>query len=701
MRNEINRSERVAASTNGTKKSRFAALSATLLATVATAAAPTAIWAASGDSGVGERTGAAFVRPAFAVEKSTASGKIVQTAAQTPISTDSDARIGVPARRNGAPGRAGKMAAELENLPQMNVRPDDPSQPEHQPHGAELFDVLPGATRFSELKKNPILSNPVAEESVDGYAVATYQVPTLPDTTIQIVGKNDVVEAIMINLNEPRSEADARKVFEAEIKDVRPIIVPDEIGNFREVFPEKGVAFVLEPGETPGVPSNRVVQLVAETVKSEYFILRAEQALQTSLTNARDDAEHALLHDANAPGAHWILAQTHLAVGDYPTARRHIFKAIKLNDSLAQFHLTLVDALIRSGEIDAASRYVEAVRDAFSSHPLYVVEAACLEAELRREGKEPDYDGAISLGQSALRAIGELEKANPTPDVALAAKRLALRANLGIALAVARKSWKNPRDQEKALEWLAAADDIAKEIDETRGDESGLASARLDVFETAANVGLELPDAQEIDEYVQAARVETDAFLKKTLDEVSAASARWKTGNALATATRIFEARQDYKQAVVYGLKALEYLEIAMKFRPEIDRVPIGLTQARLGVDFMNGLKNAKEASAYFEKANEYFKAIEKDLRPRDAAEVGARLAAIGTAYWKSGQKEKGVDAMKRGVALLQLAVKDGVVEKAELYVPYANLSTMCKGLDMTAEAAKYAKLAASVAPKK
>ena len=93
--------------------------------------------------------------------------------------------------------------------------------------------------------------------------------------------------------------------------------------------------------------------------------------IRTGLDVAFDDAEHALLHDANAPGAYWILAQTNLTVGDYTNARRYIFKAIKLNDSLPQFHLTYIDALIRSGEVDSALRYMDAVRDSFVEHPLF------------------------------------------------------------------------------------------------------------------------------------------------------------------------------------------------------------------------------------------------------------------------------------------------------------------------------------------
>ena len=622
---------------------------------------------------------------------------IVQTSGQAPVASESGKTLSKTKANAG--GKKNSLVDEIEDWPQLNVRADNADASGHKPHGAKFLEVMPGVTKFSDLSKNPILKEPVATEKVDGYDVATFQTPTLPDTTIQVVGANDVVEAIMINLAEPRSESDARKVFESEIKDVRPIWAPDEVGNFREVFPEKGVAFVLEKGEKPGLPSNRVIQIVAETVKCEYFIMRAEQDLQTNYTYARDDAEHALLHDANAPGAYWILAQTNLAVGDFTNARRHIFKAIKLNDSLPQFHLTYIDALIQSGEVDSALRYMDAVPDSFVEHPLFSIEALTLDSLLRLGAAEPNYDGAISQGQRALKMLQSLYESKPQGEVYMAAKKLELRANLSIAKAVARKKWKNPTDQEKAFEWLASATDIAKEIDAARPESSQLPSAQIDVYEAAVNVCLEMPDAQQVDNYVQKARVAAELYLRKTLDEVSAASTRWKVGNALVAASRIYEAREDYKQASTLGVKGLEYLQVVTEYRPLSERTPAALAQLQLGSILIEQGKDA-EGLAYFDKANALLAQVEGQLKSRDAALVGVPLATVASTYWKKGKKEEGVATLKRAVAFLEKAHESGFVKDENLYVPYSNLATMSRGLKNTADAAKYKKLADQVSPK-
>lgn len=635
----------------------------------------------------------------FASGQESHDGVIRQTSGQAPVASETGAKLG-KAQATKSRSAKGALSDEIDKLPNIqNLRSENDDQTGHKPHGAKFLEVMPGSTKFADLAKNPILKEPVSTEKVDGYDVATFQTPTLPDATIQVVGSQGVVEAIMINLPEARSESDARKVFESELKDVRPIWAPDEVGNFREVFPEKGIAFVLEKGEKPGLPSNRVIQIVAETVKCEYFIMRAEQDLQTNLTHARDDAEHALLHDPNAPGAHWILARTHMVVGDYSGARLHAVKAIKLNDSLPQFHLAYIDALIRSGEVDSALRYMDAVRDSFVEHPLFAIEAVCLDSELRLESAEPDYDGAVAQGQRALKMLQSLFDAKPQGETYMAAKQLELKANLAVARAVARKRWKIATDQEKAFEWLTAAAEVAKEIDLARPEASQLPTAMIDVYDAGVNVCLEMPDSPQIDNYAQKARVAAELYLRKTIDEVSAASVRWKIGRALVAASRIYDARGDYKNALTYGSKGLDFLRIVTEYRPEMERMEAALAQLQLGVIMTHNGQDA-QGLELFDQANEFFQKVADDLKARDAAKVGVPLATVASTYWKKGRKEDGVATLKTAVRFLETARDAGRVKESDLYVPYSNLATMSKGLQKSSDAAKYKKLAESVAPK-
>ena len=80
---------------------------------------------------------------------------------------------------------------------------------------------------------------------------------------------------------------------------------------------------------------------------------------------------------------------------------------------------------------------------------------------------------------------------------------------------------------------------MAKEIDAARPEDSQLPTAQIDALETAIDVCLELPDSDKVDNFVQKLKVTTELYLRKTLDEVSAASVRWKAGRALVAASRI------------------------------------------------------------------------------------------------------------------------------------------------------------------
>ena len=164
MRNDLSKMSR-------TRRLRLA------LALTAPAFLATASWAIS-DAAAEE---ASPIRQAVAVEADgvAESAKIVQTATQTPISSESGARLGAAGRKTGERSKGGRLAEELENLPNLGVRAVDETEVEHAPHGASLFEVMPGSTKLVDLKKSPILAKPVAEETLEGgYKVFTYQTPT-------------------------------------------------------------------------------------------------------------------------------------------------------------------------------------------------------------------------------------------------------------------------------------------------------------------------------------------------------------------------------------------------------------------------------------------------------------------------------------------------------------------------------------------
>ena len=92
---------------------------------------------------------------------------------------------------------------------------------------------------------------------------------------------------------------------------------------------------------------------------------------------------------------------------------------------------------------------------------------------------------------------------------------------------------------------------------------------------------------------------------------------------------------------------------------------------------------------------------IQDVVRPRDAARMGAPLATVASLRWKEGKKKEAVKMLEFSVAFLEKGGDGGFVKDSDLFVPYSNLSTMCKGLKDSANAAKFKKLAEQHAPQK
>ena len=195
-------------------------------------------------------------------------------------------------------------------------------------------------------------------------------------------------------------------------------------------------------------------------------------------------------------------------------------------------------------------------------------------------------------------------------------------------------------------------------------------------------------------------KVSAELYLRKTLDEVSAAAVRWKTGRALVAASRIYEVRNKPQQAISCGTKGMEYLQIVTEYRPLIERLPTTLAQLQLGV-IQAKESNTEQAFANFEKAHELLDKVENELKARDSAKVGAALVSAASQYWKNGKKDEGVDTLTNAVKFLEKGREAGYTKDENLYVAYSNLATMCKGLKRTSDASKYKALADRYASEK
>jgi len=166
-------------------------------------------------------------------------------------------------------------------------------------------------------------------------------------------------------------------------------------------------------------------------------------------------------------------------------------------------------------------------------------------------------------------------------------------------------------------------------------------------------------------------------------------------GMALYDALQTFQMRNDHSSALKYGELAVQYLSAADPQRSPATEYLLGRLYFRLGAVYSLRQKDHRSAVAWFDKA---VPLLEKPLPPEAAADIGRHgetFVSMGVSYWEIGKREKALALTRRGVELMEQAVRQGTTDTTALAVPYGNLSAMHRQLGAAAEADKYQALAA------
>lgn len=576
---------------------------------------------------------------------------------------------------------------------QTDLPPATPENAVNGHFGAELLGIIPGKTDLADLNNHPIFNKPEQKEVFGPYIVYAYRLTDLPQIPyIQVLSRKDRVEGVVIHLEKPRDIADARRSFASAIGDVRPIVVPDDKGNFREIYPEKGFAFVLEKNaDLPSIPSNRVTQIITETVKADFFAIRGAHDLKksfavSSLTAIRKDAETALEIDPDSASAHWIIAQIAFMLEEYKTARERIIEAIRLDDSIAQYHFLLLNILYETGRIEDGLRYLEAVKPICDKPPFFRAELGILRGDFFRAQQTPDIDGAIREHRAAVDLLLPFVK-NETKETRILAKRLLMRAYLSLAADIVQKEWPKPEDREKAFLWIDAASEIANSLVR---DDLLSSDVLLELCVGAVWVAVRMPESTKGDFYLEKIGPLGDVLTKNCSDPLNLQYVYWKCGKGLFGAYRIAEERGEQDRALGFAFESLRYLE------PFCDETPRKVLSVLGPIDYDFAMLFAKKKNLRSETLvcrQRAVRVIEEAVESNSAfhnGENGVRLVNLGKAYWTDGDREQGFELTGRGIELIEQAVAEDAFAPEELIVPLRNAALMAMKLERTDESQKY-----------
>lgn len=600
----------------------------------------------------------------------------------TPLSTEGLPATGAPAAEH--PRNEAAVGDEPQERDDETLRPiAEPRDGPARVEAASFSGVTPGVTKLAEVEKAWGLPREMGKQ--DGLLIQRFKIE--PFERVEVHYEGDTVAAVMIRFAEAFPASGVAK--QLDLSDVRPVLISNELGEILgQAFPERGVLFAFEPS-VDDKPSMKVAQIILEPISAEPFVLRAETDLENRTKSASLDLEQALKLDPKNARAHWLYSRALASLGKTDEAAAAAAEAVALAPNDPQYRVSRAQVLARQGKMVEAMQEAQRAVALAEKRPHVKARALCLLGDLSASGPAPNYRQALQLHTEAVKLADQWTE-DKHPAIRIAAKEVLIDAHLGAAHDIAWGEWK---DKEAAVpHWLeraaAAADDLIAR--EGAGEDQRF---RVCARALAACVGVR--GGVDPTVWAKAAVHIGEKMIAATDDPARQSQLRWDLGMALYDALQTFQMRNDHSSALKYGELAVQHLSAADPQRSPATEYLLGRLYFRLGAVYSLRQKDHRSAVAWFDKA---VPLLEKPLPPEAAADIGRHgetFVSMGVSYWEVGKRDQAVRLTRRGVELMEQAVRQGAADTAALAVPYGNLSAMHRQLGAAAEADKYQAMAA------
>lgn len=550
---------------------------------------------------------------------------------------------------------------------------------------ASFKGVTPGSSTREDVEE--AWGTPRETARQGGSTVQLFSVE--PFNRVEVSYTDDKVSSVVIRLD--RAFPAPLVAKQLDLATVQPVLVSSELGEVLGLaYPERGVLFAFESAAESGKPSMKVAQIILEPITAEPFVLRAETTVESRFDLSRRDLEQALSLDPTNARAHWLYSRVLLAMDELEKAAAEAAEAVQLDPDNAKFHVTRARILAQTGELPEA---IEEAQKAIatSEKRLHVTaQALCLLGDLLASGSKPDYKKALSYHTQALQLADSLS-ADAHPAIQLAAKQVLIDSHLGAAHDIAWGDWK---EKDKAVvRWLERALAVANEM--AKNDPGGQEQVfRVYARTMAVYVGVRggidpAPTAKAI------VRVGDD-LIAEARDPVHKTQLQWDLGMALYDAVQICQLRSEPETAMKIGERAAEYLEQANESKQTLSSAfMLGRLYFRLGTINVVHDQDHEAAVAWFDKALPLLERPTNEELADDLGRHGEAFVSMGVSYWEADQRDKAVKLTERGIKLMELAVKRGILDRSSLSIPYSNLAAMHRTLGATDKADRYQSMAA------
>ena len=587
-------------------------------------------------------------------------------------------------------------SAMQDNRRSAGPTPQEPTSEEHGTHlheinveamkSAALNGIRPGETPKNEVLKimtqiegqlvqvNPL--NATTEELI--YAVEGLG-------RIEITIQESKVFSIVWLLPEPYPSEQIRKdALEAELKGVRPILVPNAEGYIiAQMFPEKGVIFSFTKGEVPGEPSQMVNQITIEPLTSWPFELRGERYLTISNAKAKWDLFIAVQLDPNNHKARWLLAKAFLADGQFAEAQRECKFALKLKSDQPQYHVTLAEIIGKAGYTKEARQYLEYLLPYCASLPHLKGHAECLLGDFYRD--DVNLQDFVTANQKHIAAIDTVKPqcTSKNPTMRQQAKLVQMNAFIAGAMDYSISNW--PNKEETIPQWLAGAETLAKNL---VIEENMMPEYLMELATKAISVYANCPDLPGLEKWIDQLESVTEEIISQADDDFTVRKIENQYALAVYDAVQIYHYKGNSMLEMQYAVKATQMFERNLNNADDVENMyrlanlyyQIGMLEAsgQTGRTLVKpDKKSYTRAAGWFAKAIPLFQQIEESLDEYEQPFLGEMYVSIGATYWTLGEKDYALQITEYGVEKLEDAVVGNLYPEKNLARPYKNLSQM------------------------
>ena len=580
-----------------------------------------------------------------------------------------------------------KLAAGQEPVEQQDepaLQAEVPAQVLLEP--TSFSSLIPGKSNAEDVRQE--FGEPTSSLDQSGTLVQTFTVE--PYDRVGVVLREGLLESIHLQFaGSVQLEEFCRQL---ELPPEEGVDLPATVNQIHErVYPERGVSLLYQAVDD----SLHVQQVDIHRIRQQDFQRAASELEKVRYSRTLNLVRISQQLNPELAEAFAIEARVASRLGQTALALNALTRVTRLDLEDHQSRLLQARLWARTNRKAKAIRQVREIRNNSQVDPLLRARATLLLADLARETGQVKSSLEYYKEAIARATVTAKESAGSDRDEGI---EVLIGAHRAVAREIARGKWKDGEKQEAIDRWLDVADQLAEQLQSRQA-----APLLMDLKGLAARLDIQLELQKKFDETAVTEQIlqRGELLIKQSNDELTGKEVHWQIGRALFTAAQLARQRGADEQVITHGSAAYRHLQEADSAREdELEgQALVG------GVSFLVGSVEAisrqdhEQAVHWYQRALPYLAQPGMERHWTSRGWHGERFVSMGLSFWKTGDRDRGLELTEQGLAWVEEAVRDSGFPRRHLVVPYANISIMYQALGQQKQAQEIALRAASLRP--